>query len=389
MAGSDKSLALLGSTGSIGVQTLRVAESLGIKINALSAGSNVKLLALQARRFSPKAVAIADESRYSELKLLLNDTPIKVSAGPDAAAQLVACSGADTVLNAVVGIAGLSCTMAALQNSRRLALANKESLVTAGELVMAEAARTGCELIPVDSEHSAIFQCLNGENRDKIKRIVLTASGGPFFGMDRGQLASVGVRDALQHPNWSMGAKITVDSATMMNKGLELIEAMHLFSVPPEKIEVVVHRQSIVHSGVEFTDGAVIAQLGVPDMALPIQYALTYPDRAPGLSEPLDLFSVSRLTFERPDTDAFGCLGLAKRAAERGGLWPCVLNGANEEAVGLFLRERIPFLAIEELVSAALEGYRPASGSYTLDDVYAADLAAREAVRARTNTIGV
>ncbi|MEG1773639.1 MAG: 1-deoxy-D-xylulose-5-phosphate reductoisomerase, partial [Oscillospiraceae bacterium] len=295
-----------GSTGSIGVQTLEVVKQLGCAVQGLAAYQNTALLEQQAREYHPCCVAIGDSSRYLSLKRALADTDILVTAGSDAVCALAAAPDAGTVLNAVVGIAGLPATLAALAAHNPLALANKESLVTAGALVMERARQAQSVLLPVDSEHSAIFQCLNGENRDRIRKILLTASGGPFFGKSRNQLESVTVADALRHPNWHMGKKITVDSASLMNKGLELIEAMHLFGVMPDQIEIVVHRQSILHSAVEFDDGAVMAQLGAPDMRLPIQYALTWPDRLACPATSLSLFDVGCLTFERADLETFG-----------------------------------------------------------------------------------
>lgn len=376
----NRKITVLGSTGSIGTQTLDVIRHLNGAVEGLAAHRNTALLERQAREFCPRRVAVGDPDCYGALKTALADTDIEVSAGPQAVAALAA-EPADAVLNAVVGIAGLESTLAALEAHNTLALANKESLVTGGELVMRRAKETKTPLLPVDSEHSAIFQCLNGENRDRIERIILTASGGPFFGRDRAFLASVTPDQALHHPNWSMGAKITVDSATLMNKGLELIEAMHLFSVRPEQIEIHVHRQSIIHSAVEFADGAVIAQLGTADMRIPIQYALTYPDRMPSLSKPLSLFDAGTLTFERPDPQAFCCLAAAVEAAKRGGLWPCAVNGANEAAVSLFLAGKLSFLSIGEMAQRALSLPLPVwDGS--LSRIQETDRIAREMVRA-------
>ena len=376
----SKTVTVLGSTGSIGTQTLEVVRHLNCAVQGLSAHRNTALLERQAREFHPRRVVVGDADCYHALKTALADTDIEVAAGPQAVAELAAVP-VDIVLNAVGGIAGLEATLAALDAGTPLALANKESLVTAGELVMRRSAETETPILPVDSEHSAIFQCLNGEKRDRINRILLTASGGPFFGRDRAALASVTPEQALRHPNWRMGAKITIDSATLMNKGLELIEAMHLFSVKPEQIEILVHRQSIVHSAVEFCDGAVIAQLGTADMRIPIQYALTWPDRMPGLSRPLSLFEAGALTFERPDPQTFGCLAAAIEAAKRGGLWPCAVNGANEAAVALFLAGKISFLKIGELVWQALSlPLGPWDGS--LQQIFATDTAAREMVAA-------
>ena len=376
-------ITLLGSTGSIGTQTLDVAKVLGIRIHALTAHTSIRLLEQQAREFCPRLVAVADKSLYPALSSALADTPVRVEAGEDAIEALAASPDAGTVVNAVVGIAGLRATLAAANAGNPLALANKESLVTGGDLVKAALAASKSAMLPVDSEHSAIFQCLNGERRDRIKKILLTASGGPFYGKTKEELLHVTLDEALRHPNWSMGKKITVDSATMMNKGLEVIEAMWLFDVPPEQIEVLVHRQSIVHSAVEFADGAIIAQLGAPDMRLPIQYALTYPDRVPGPSKTLSLFDAGALTFDRPDPETFLCFSAALRAAKLGGLAPCTVNGANEAAVALFLAGKLRFADIGTLVTGALEAYVP-STAQSVADVLGADTAAREYVRAHT-----
>lgn len=370
-----KELTLLGSTGSVGTQALAVAKHLGCVVSGLASKSNTALLERQAREFRPRRVAIADPGLYRALKTALADTDISVLAGEDAVACL-ARQSCDVVLNAIVGVAGLRASLAALKAGRTLALANKESLVAAGGLVMAAADSSGAKILPVDSEHSAIFQCLNGENRDRINKILLTASGGPFFGRTAKELQGVTVQQALRHPNWSMGKKITVDSATLMNKGLELIEAMHLFSVLPGQIEILVHPQSILHSAVEFSDGAVMAQLGAPDMRLPIQYALTWPERQKGIAALLSLSDAGSLTFAPPDERTFACLAAAKQAARQGGLAPCVLNGANEAAVELFLRGEVGFLQIGELVWGALS-HLCYPMDYSIDDVFEADAAAR------------
>ncbi len=375
-----KRLSILGSTGSIGTQAIEVAAAADdLQICALAAGKNTALLEKQARKMKPQLVCIADKACYLDLKTRLADTEIRVLAGTEALCHAAAMDAADIVLNAVVGIAGLAPTLAAVDAGKRLALANKESLVAGGHLVTARAAKTGAQIIPVDSEHSAIFQCLNGENRGKIKRILLTASGGPFFGYSREKLKAVKKEDALRHPNWDMGAKITIDSATMMNKGLEVIEAKWLFDVPLDAIVPIIHRQSIVHSMVEFLDNAVIAQLGAPDMRLPILYALSYPERVAGICQPLDLLTCGPLTFEQPDGDTFSCLRLAFLAANMGGAAPTVLNGANEAAVALFLQDKIGFLDIPACVEGALEaaGSMPAD---TAEQVFAADCASREYV---------
>ena len=374
-----KRLTILGSTGSIGTQALDVAQNLNTPVHGLSAHQNTALLEQQARAFHPRCVAIGDAARYKSMKTALADTDIVVTAGSDAVAELAA-QPVDLVLNAVVGIAGLGATMACLQAKNTLALANKESLVTAGELVMAAAKYNNVPVIPVDSEHSAIFQCLNGENCDRINKILLTASGGPFFGKTRAALQNITPAQALKHPNWQMGQKISIDSATLMNKGLELIEAMHLFDVSADQIEIHVHRQSILHSAVEFCDGSVIAQLGTADMRTPIQYAITYPDRLPGVGKALSLFEVGALTFEPADAETFLCLCAATKAATLRGLYPCAVNGANEEAVALFLQGKIGFLKIGELVEKALS--LPCDRQdYSLEMVYEIDSAARELVR--------
>ena len=374
-----KKIAILGSTGSIGTQSLDVARKHGYEVCALAAGSNIKLLEQQIREFKSKFAAVTDENAGKLLKCAVADTSTKISYGETAVAQLAAENEADTVINAIVGIAGLKPTLSAVKAGKDIALANKETLVTAGALVKTAVKENGVKLLPVDSEHSAIFQCLQGVPKGALKSILLTASGGPFFGYTREQLENVTVADALKHPNWSMGAKITVDSATMMNKGLEVIEAVHLFDVDPENITVVVHRQSIVHSAVELSDGAVIAQMGTPDMRLPIQYALTYPERSECPAERLDIFKARELTFEKPDYNTFRCLPVCIEAIKKGGLKPAAVNGANEAAVKLFLEGKIRFLQISELVERAFIN-QPEAENYTLEDVFAADSAAREAV---------
>jgi 1-deoxy-D-xylulose-5-phosphate reductoisomerase len=347
-----RTIAVFGSTGSIGGQALDVirANNQDYSVYALTASGNAALLERQAREFLPETVCIADESRYSDLKIRLADTKIRVTAGKDALCE-TARGDYDLMISAIVGIAGLPPTAAAIESRHDIALANKETLVAGGEWIMALARENHAKIIPVDSEHSAIFQCLDGHN--KIAKIILTASGGPFYGYSREKLASVTVEQALCHPNWTMGAKITVDSATLMNKGLELIEAMRLFHVNSAEIEVLIHRQSIVHSAVEYADGAVIAQLGIPDMRLPIQYALTYPKRLPCPQEKLTLIG-KNLTFALPDEDTFLCLKAAKQAAAAGDCATVVLNAANEAAVNAFLKGKIGFLRIGELVTDAL-----------------------------------
>lgn len=374
-----KKLIILGSTGSIGVQALEVAERNGYKVTALAAGKNTDLLEKQARKFKPDIVAVSDEAAANDLKIRLADTSVKVLSGEEGICAAAQYEG-DIVLNAIVGIAGLKPTLAAIDAEKTIALANKETLVAGGEIVNRRLRETGVKLLPVDSEHSAIFQSLQGAPKGSIKKLLLTASGGPFYGKTKKELESVTVKDALNHPNWSMGAKITVDSATLMNKGLEVIEAVRLFDVAPDDIEVLVHRQSIVHSGVELSDGAVIAQLGTPDMRLPIQYALTYPERADFAFERLSLADIGTLTFERPDTDTFRCLPICIEAVKRGGLAPAAVNGANEEAVALFLGGKIKFLQIAELAEKALNSINNKK-EYTIEDVFEADKAARELIR--------
>lgn len=375
-----KKLIILGSTGSIGTQALDIARANPDKytIVGLAAGSNAELLEKQAREFGVKAVALFDTKAADELKIKLADTNIKVFCGADGVCEL-ATLDCDVVLNAIVGIAGLRPTLCAIDAGHTIALANKETLVTGGEIVNRKLKEKGVELLPVDSEHSAIFQSLQGAPKGSLKKILLTASGGPFFGKTREELQNVTVKEALAHPNWSMGAKITIDSASLMNKGLEVIEAVHLFGVPASQIEVLVHRQSILHSAVELSDGAVIAQLGTPDMKLPIQYALTYPERDMCFDQ-LDLFKVGSLTFERPDCATFKLLPLCIEAINRGGLYPTAINGANEESVKLFLEGKIKFLQIAELNEKAMNLCENKK-DFTVEDIFAADEAARQIVR--------
>lgn len=376
-----RTLSILGSTGSIGRQTLDVAQACGHQVAALTVNRSVELAEQQARQFQPHLVVAVDESAARDLKQRLADTSIRVVGGREGLMEAATLPQADTVVTAVVGIAGLEPTLAAIDQGKRIALANKETLVCAGDLVMRRAEEKGTEIVPVDSEHSAIFQCLQGcKDRGEVKRLIITASGGPFFGKTKEELEHVTRAQALRHPNWAMGAKITIDSATLMNKGLEFIEAMRLYHMPPQQIQVVVHRESIIHSLVEFNDGAILAQLGTADMRVPIQYALTWPERTPGPATPLDLLTCPPLTFAKPDPDTFRCLGLALECAQKGGTSTAILNGANEVAVELFLEEKISFLDIARLVEGALErvASKPAD---TLEDVLEADRAARQAVR--------
>ena len=376
-----KKLSLLGSTGSIGTQALQVVQNLreqGEKweVAALAARSSVNRLEEQARQFHPDVVAVFDEGAALSLRQSLRDTDIQVLSGMEGLCEAAAWPEADLTLNAVVGMVGLQPTLAALQAGKALALANKETLVAGGAIVMEAARKRNLPILPVDSEHSAIFQCLQGcPERGALKKLVLTASGGPFFGRSRQELAGVTREQALRHPNWDMGAKITIDSATMMNKGLEVMEASWLFDLPEHRIEVVVHRESVIHSMVEYQDNAVVAQLGVPDMAVPIQYALTYPRRMPSPAGELDLCALGALTFCPPDEEAFPCLALCREALRRGGLVPAAANGANEQAVALFLEGKIGFLDIPRLVEAAMA--RQAPGIVTLEAVLEADKVAR------------
>ena len=370
-------ISLLGSTGSIGRQSLEVIAACGMTVAALTANRDVDRMEEQCRQFKPRLAVMMDPVAAADLKTRLADTGIRVASGPEGLVEAATLEEADTVLTAVVGMVGLVPTLAAVRQGKRIALANKETLVCAGELVMDGAAQYGAEIVPVDSEHSAIFQGLQGsQDRGEVKRLILTASGGPFWGWDKERIASATVEQALNHPNWSMGTKITVDSATLMNKGLEFIEAMRLYRMPPEKIAIVVHRESIIHSMVEYCDNAVLAQMGVPDMRLPIQYALTWPARTQAVAKPLDLLTCPPLTFHAPDYDAFPCLSLALEAAKTGGTATAVLNGANEAAVGLFLAGKIPFGDIAKRVERALAGV-PVVQAPTLEDVLAADEAAR------------
>ena len=376
-----KTISLLGSTGSIGRQTLQVARELGLTVAALTANRQVDLLERQAREFHPQLAVLYDRDAARQLRLRLSDTDIQVAEGPEGLLLAAQLPQADTVVTAVMGSVGLEPTLAAIRQKKRIALANKETLVCAGELVMAQAERWGADIVPVDSEHSAIFQSLQGcRDRNEVRRLLLTCSGGPFFGRSFRDLEGVTPADALKHPNWSMGAKITIDSATLMNKGLEVIEAMRLYRLPLAQVSVMVHPQSIVHSMVEFKDGAVLAQLGTPDMRLPIRYAMTYPERGENPAPPLDLLNSPPLAFLEPDRETFPCLRLAEEAAEAGGTACAILNGANEEAVRLFLAEKIGFYDISDLVAAA-RATVPVTQTPSLEEILSADHAAREAVK--------
>ncbi len=371
-----KTLAVLGSTGSIGVQALEVAELMGFKVQALTANSRTDIIEEQIRKFTPCMAAVADEKAAADLKIRVADTSTKILAGKHGVEVCARC-GADTVLNSIVGIAGLAPTLAAIDSGSNIALANKETLVAGGKIVLDAAEKKGVSILPVDSEHSAIFQSLQGcQGKSQIKRLILTASGGPFFGKKKEELENVTLEQALNHPNWSMGAKITVDSATMMNKGLELIEAAWLFGMKAADIDILVHRQSIVHSLVEYVDNSVIAQLGVPDMRIPIQYALTYPDRFVSPVRQLDLAQAATLTFEKPDYETFACINLCRKAFEKGGLYPAAVNAANEKANELFRNGKIKFLDIPKAVEAAFD-YTADVSDYTLEQVFETDMLIR------------
>ena len=376
----NKTVSILGSTGSIGTQAIEVCEKHGLKITALAANSSVKQLAEQARKFSPEYVCIFSEEKYAELCDELAGTNVKILSGMEGLCEIAALPQTDIVLNSVVGMVGLLPTLTAINAGKDIALANKETLVAGGELVMSAAAAKGVKIYPVDSEHSAIFQCLQGNKRSQLSKVILTASGGPFFGKSYDDLRSVTKEQALNHPNWDMGSKITIDSATLMNKGLEFIEAKWLFDLTPEQIEIVVHRQSVVHSAVEYNDYSVIAQLGVPDMKIPIQYALLYPERVSCPTGRLSLTDYGSLTFAKPDLETFKCLSSAIEAIKRGGAYPCLVNSANEEAVGAFLHDEIKFIEIGEIVSSVLEEF-PSSAINSYEDVMKADKSARDYVR--------
>lgn len=377
-----KTITILGSTGSIGRQTLSVADELGLRVAALTAERNVDLMEAQCRKYRPELAVLADEAAAEELKVRLADMNIRVLAGAEALCEAAALPEADTVVVAVCGFAALRPTLTAIHEKKRIALANKETMVCAGQIMQAAARESGAEIIPVDSEHSAIFQCLMGcRDRAEIKRLILTCSGGPFFGKTRESLACMTKSDALRHPNWKMGAKITVDCATLMNKGLEIIEAMRLYELPLSKVTAVIHRQSVVHSLVEFVDGAVLAQLGVPDMRIPIGLAMTYPNRAHNPAPALDLLSCGPLTFDAIDETAFPCFALAQQAAQTGGTACTAMNAANEEAVGLFLQDKIRFYDIADAVEAALR--LPVVQEPSLADIFEADRLARIHTRER------
>ena len=380
--GLPASLSVLGATGSVGRQAIEVAERHGISLDLLSANTDAAGMETLARACKPRFCVMADEAAAKDLAVRLGDTGITVRGGSDALCETIREVNSPVTVNAILGEAGLLPTLACVSLGRRLALSNKESLVVAGEIVKAEAKKTGCEIIPVDSEHSAIFQCLHAGRKSEVKSILLTASGGPFRGWTKEQLEKVTLKDALTHPTWKMGAKITVDSATMMNKGFEVIEAVHLFDVSPDAIRVVVHPESIIHSAVEYIDSAVVAQLSTPDMRLCVQYAVTYPARLPGLTRELDLFSVGTLNFYPPDPDAFPLLPLARRAIAQGGGVPAVLNAANEVAVAAFLSEKIGFTDVSRIVGDTVEKLTGRRDAKTIDDLLAADQEARSVAAA-------
>lgn len=366
-------ISVLGSTGSIGTQTLDVVRMHGLQVTALTANSNIELLEKQAREFHPEMVAVLDMGAAAQLKIALSDTDIDVFCGEDGIIRAATEEKCDTVVNAIVGVAGLVPTMKAIESKKNIALANKETLVAGGKLVMKAVDSYGVKLYPVDSEHSAIFQCLQGCPKNALKKIILTASGGSFFGKTKKELENVTVKQALNHPNWEMGAKITIDSATMMNKGLEVIEASWLFGCEDKDIDILIHRESIIHSMIQMKDNAVIAQLGVPDMRIPIQYALTYPERLPSPTRELDLSEISTMTFYRPDYDTFECLKICRESLRKGGLYPTVANAANEIAVAMFLREQIRFLDIADIVSDAVNSFSDNKSDFTLDDIINTD----------------
>ena len=375
-------ITILGCTGSIGRQTAAVAEHLGLRVAALSAGRQIELLEQQTRKFRPSFVAVYDEAAAKAFRIAVADMDVRVGSGMEGLIEAATIAESDCVVTAVSGAVGLRPTLAAIDEKKRIALANKETLVCAGELVMARAKERGAEIVPVDSEHSAVFQCLAGRGKGELKKILLTCSGGPFRGKKRAELEDVTPQQAISHPNWSMGAKISVDSATLMNKGLEFIEAMHLFSVTPDDIQVVIHPQSVIHSMVELVDGTVIAQLGVPDMGLPIQLALTWPERKASMFEHLDFWSLRDLSFAAPDLENMPCLALAMDAARTGGTAPCVMSAANEEAVHLFLKGKLGYNRIYEAAAGAVETIGAVHGA-DLDAILAADAAARAYVLER------
>ena len=378
-----KKIAILGSTGSIGTQTLEIVrKEPDLQVAALAAGTNVDLMEQQVREFRPGLVAMWSEEAAKDLRERLADLSVRVACGMDGLLEVAVCEEAEVLVTAIVGMIGIRPTIAAIEHHKTIALANKETLVTAGHIIMPLAAEKGVSILPVDSEHSAIFQSMHGENKERVSKILLTASGGPFRGKSREQLAAMTVEDALKHPNWSMGRKVTIDSASLVNKGLEVMEAKWLFDVGLDQIQVIVHPQSIIHSAVEYVDGGIMAQLGVPHMKLPIQYALFYPDRRPMDTGRVDLFRLGRLTFERPDTETFRGLALAYRAAEAGGTMPTVFNAANERAVALFLQKKITFLQIPELIESSMENHK-VTADPTVEQILETEQSAYEYIKQR------
>lgn len=376
-----KMIGILGSTGSIGTQTLDIVRKVkDLKVVAMAAGSNVKLMEQQVREFQPRLVAMWSEEAAADLRTRLGDMPVKVVCGMEGLLEVSTAEEMEVLVTGIVGMIGIKPTIAAIEQGKTIALANKETLVTAGHIIMPLAAAKGVSILPVDSEHSAIFQSLNGERKERVSRILLTASGGPFRGKTRQELESMTVEDALKHPNWSMGKKVTIDSASLCNKGLEVMEAKWLFDVELDQIQVLVHPQSIVHSGVEYVDGGIMAQLGVPDMKLPIQYALFYPDRRPMDTGRVDFFRLKQLTFEEPDTETFRGLALAYQAARQGGSMPTVFNAANEKAVALFLQKKIRFLQIPELIEESMEAHKVIANP-TVDQILETEAATYEFIK--------
>ncbi len=377
----EHNIAIIGSTGSIGTQTLEVVDAYpGIKVHGISAYSDIDLLEKQIRKYKPEIAAVVNEKKAKELKIRVADTDTKIVSGDEGVSEVATVNGAEIVVTAVVGISGLKPTIEAIKQKKNIALANKETLVTGGHIVTKLCEEYGTKLLPVDSEHSAIFQSMQGFDKRDIKRIILTASGGPFFGKTKEELSKVTLEQALKHPNWSMGAKVTIDSSTLVNKGLEVIEAKWLFGVDASKIKVLVHRQSVVHSMVEYVDNGVMAQLGTPDMKLPIQYAITYPKRLPMRDNELDFTKYSNLTFQEPDMDTFYALRLAYEAAEKGGVLPTVFNSADEAAVELFRQEKISYLDITRLIKEAMDNIKNIDNP-SIDEIFSADKEAREIVR--------
>ena len=381
MINGTKKIAILGSTGSIGTQTLDIVrKEADLQVTALAAGTNVELMEKQVREFRPALVAMWSEEAANDLRVRLDDLTVRVTYGMEGLLEVAAHEEAEVLVTAIVGMIGIRPTIAAIGQGKTIALANKETLVTAGHIIMPLAAKKGVPILPVDSEHSAIFQSMHGENRERVEKILLTASGGPFRGKKREELASMTVEDALNHPNWSMGKKVTIDSASLVNKGLEVMEAKWLFDVELEQIQVLVHPQSIIHSAVQYVDGGIMAQMGVPDMKLPIQYALFYPDRRPMDTGRVDFFKLRQLTFEEPDTDTFRGLSLAYQAARRGGTLPTVFNAANEKAVALFLQRKITFLQIPELIERSMEDHRVIDNP-SVDEILAAETETYEYIK--------